>query len=401
MLFAIISLDKLSENVSRLILMETGIIAVFLVPVFRLFMKPLLHRLGLGTLDVVLIGGEEGVRLVSLGLTRDHYMGICPMAWICAPASLPVGDVSCQSGLSKEGEFLSERNPPNLKCLGTWEEWSAGSISLSVRGAVIAAPSLHAREVTGIANELHHHFRDVYIVPNVAQVNLVSSELIFLFYEEIFLLGIRNSLHSRLNRNLKSIVDWLFAFTLLLLLLIPGILIGLLIRLSSPGPVIFTQKRYGYRGKTFSILKFRTMYQGAHESLEGILSQNLEIKAEYQRNHKLKRDPRITPVGRWLRSTSIDELPQIINVLKREMSIVGPRPAFESEVFEYYGEQASEYMLVRPGITGLWQVSGSNDRSFDVRVRLDLWYIRNWSLWLDIMILFRTIGVVWLKKGSY
>jgi len=190
MLFAIISLDKLSENVSRLILMETGIIAVFLVPVFRLFMKPLLHRLGLGTLDVVLIGGEEGVRLVSLGLTRDHYMGICPMAWICAPASLPVGDVSCQSGLSKEGEFLSERNPPNLKCLGTWEEWSAGSISLSVRGAVIAAPSLHAREVTGIANELHHHFRDVYIVPNVAQVNLVSSELIFLFYEEIFLLGV-------------------------------------------------------------------------------------------------------------------------------------------------------------------------------------------------------------------
>ncbi|EQD41851.1 undecaprenyl-phosphate galactosephosphotransferase, partial [mine drainage metagenome] len=131
------------------------------------------------------------------------------------------------------------------------------------------------------------------------------------------------------------------------------------------------------------------------------LSDHSEINDEYQRNHKLKNDPRVTPIGRWLRSTSLDELPQLLNVLKREMSLVGPRPAFEEEVFIHYGEQASEYMLVRPGITGLWQVTGRNDRPFDVRVRLDLWYIRNWSLWLDIMILFRTIGVVLLKKGSY
>ncbi|MHB1730677.1 MAG: exopolysaccharide biosynthesis polyprenyl glycosylphosphotransferase [Leptospirillum sp.] len=323
------------------------------------------------------------------------------MAWICAPAGLPVDEMSCRTGMSKEGEFLSEKKPPTLTCLGTWEEWRKGAIPLSVRGAVVAAPSLHARELTGIANELHHHFRDVYIVPNVAQVNLVSSELIFLFYEEIFLLGIRNSLHSRLNRNIKSVVDWLFAFILFLFFLAPGILIGLLIRISSPGPVVFTQKRYGYQGRTFSILKFRTMYQGAHESLEEMLSKDSEINAEYQKNHKLKHDPRVTPIGRWLRATSLDELPQLINVLKREMSLVGPRPAFETEVFRHYGEQASEYMLVRPGITGLWQVTGRNDRPFDVRVRLDLWYIRNWSLWLDIMILFRTIGVVLLKKGSY
>jgi Undecaprenyl-phosphate galactose phosphotransferase WbaP len=401
MLFTIISLDKLSGSVSRLIFLETGCLCVFLVPIFRHFTKPLFHRLGLGTLDVVLIGGEGGVRLVSLGLTRDHYMGIRPMAWICAPAGLPVDEVSCCSGLSREGEFLSEKKPPALKCLGTWEDWRKGAISLPVRGAVIAAPSLHAREVTGIANELHHHFRDVYIVPNVSQVNLVSSELIFLFYEEIFLLGIRNSLHSRLNRNIKSVVDWLFAFVLFLLFLIPGLLIGLLIRISSPGPVIFTQKRYGYQGRTFSILKFRTMYLGAHESLEEILSSDSKIEAEYQKNHKLKHDPRVTTIGRWLRATSLDELPQLVNVLRREMSLVGPRPAFEKEVFEHYGEQASEYMLVRPGITGLWQVTGRNDRPFDVRVRLDLWYIRNWSLWLDIMILFRTIGVVLLRKGSY
>ena len=400
-LFTIISLDKLSGSISRLIFVETGLFCVFLVPIFRHVIKPLLHGWGVGTLDVVLIGGKEGVQLVSLGLTRDHYMGIRPMAWICAPAGLPVEEVSCRTGISKEGEFLSEKKPPILKCLGTWEEWRRGEIPLSVRGAVIAAPSLHAREVTGIANELHHDFRDVYIVPNVSQVNLVSSELIFLFYEEIFLLGIRNSLHSRLNRNIKSVVDWLLAFMLFLFFLVPGILIGFLIRISSPGPVIFTQKRYGYQGRTFSILKFRTMYKGAHESLEEMLSKNSEINAEYQKNHKLKHDPRVTPIGRWLRSTSLDELPQIINVLKREMSLVGPRPAFEKEVFEHYGDQASEYMLVRPGITGLWQVTGRNDRPFDVRVRLDLWYIRNWSLWLDIMILFRTIGVVLLKKGSY
>jgi Undecaprenyl-phosphate galactose phosphotransferase WbaP len=401
MIFTIISLDKLSSSVSRLIFLETSFLSVFLIPAFRHIIKPVLHGWGLGTLDVVLIGGEEGVRLVSLGLTRDHYMGIRPMAWIHAPKGLSVEEISCQTGMSKEGEFLSEKKPPILTCLGSWEEWKRGEIPLSVRGAVIAAPSLHAREVTGIANELHHEFRDVYIVPNVAQVNLVSSELIFLFYEEIFLLGIRNSLHSRLNRNIKSVVDWLFAFALFLFFLIPGLLIALLIRFSSPGPVIFSQKRYGYQGKTFSILKFRTMYQGADESLQKLLSDHSEINDEYQKNHKLKNDPRVTPIGRWLRSTSLDELPQLLTVLKREMSLVGPRPAFDEEVFIHYGEQASEYMLVRPGITGLWQVTGRNDRPFDVRVRLDLWYIRNWSLWLDIMILFRTIGVVLLKKGSY
>lgn len=401
MLFTIISLDKLSGSTSRLIFLETGFLCVFLIPLVRHLIKPLLHRWGLGTLDVVLVGGEEGVRLVSLGLTRDHYMGIRPMAWICAPAGLPVEEISCRPGRSKEGNFLSEKKPPTLMCLGSWEDWRRGNIPLAVRGAVVAAPSLHAREVTGIANELHRDFRDVYIVPNVSQVNLVSSELIFLFYEEIFLLGIRNSLHSRLNRNIKSVVDWIFAFLLFLIFFIPALLIALLIRVSSPGPVIFTQKRYGYQGRTFSILKFRTMYKGAHESLEEMLSKNVEINTEYQRNHKLKHDPRVTPIGRWLRATSLDELPQLINVLKREMSLVGPRPAFEKEVFEHYGDQASEYMLVRPGITGLWQVTGRNDRPFDVRVRLDLWYIRNWSLWLDIMILFRTIGVVLLKKGSY
>ncbi|MHB1564455.1 MAG: exopolysaccharide biosynthesis polyprenyl glycosylphosphotransferase [Leptospirillum sp.] len=405
MLFTIISLDKLSASVSRLIFVETGLLSVFLIPTFRHIVKPLLHRWGLGTLDVVLIGGEEWVRLVSLGLTRDHYMGIRPMAWICLPAGLSSDDISCRTGLSKGGEFLSEKKPPTLTCLGAWEDWRKGDIPLSVRGAVVAAPSLHAREVTGIANELHHEFRDVYIVPNVAQVNLVSSDLIFLFYEEIFLLGIRNSFQSRLNRNIKSVVDWLLALILFLIFLFPGLIIGLLIRLSSPGPVIFTQKRYGYQGRTFSILKFRTMYSGAQESLEEILANNPDLKDEYEKNHKLKKDPRMTAIGRWLRSTSLDELPQIMNVLRREMSLVGPRPDprpdFEQLVFQHYGEAVRDYLLVRPGITGLWQVTGRNDRPFDVRVRLDLWYIRNWSLWLDIMILFRTIGVVLLKKGSY
>ena len=168
-----------------------------------------------------------------------------------------------------------------------------------------------------------------------------------------------------------------------------------------PGPIIFSHTRIGKDGKEFSCYKFRTMVVNSDEVLEKYLLQNPVAKAEWESNFKLKDDPRITPIGEFLRKSSLDELPQIFNVLKGDMSLVGPRPVVREELDRYYCEATKDYYSVRPGITGLWQVSGRNDVSYDKRVAMDVEYIRTHNLWMDIVLLYKTIDVVWNKKGAY
>ena len=168
-----------------------------------------------------------------------------------------------------------------------------------------------------------------------------------------------------------------------------------------PGPIIFSHTRIGKGGKEFSCYKFRTMVVNSNEILEKHLSQNPAAKAEWESNFKLKDDPRITPIGEFLRKSSLDELPQILNVLKGEMSLVGPRPVVREELDKYYCEATKEYCSVRPGITGVWQVSGRNDVSYAERVAMDVEYVRTQNLWMDIVILYKTIDVVLNKKGAY
>ncbi|MEM3434110.1 MAG: sugar transferase, partial [Candidatus Methanomethyliaceae archaeon] len=170
--------------------------------------------------------------------------------------------------------------------------------------------------------------------------------------------------------------------------------------LDSPGPVLFRHRRLGLGGREFWCYKFRTMHVNAEEVLQKLLASDPALRAEWERDFKLRNDPRVTRVGRLLRRTSLDELPQIFNVLKGEMSLVGPRPIVEKEV-PRFGLFASDYFSVRPGVTGLWQVSGRNDTGYEHRVRLESWYVRNWSLWLDLTVLIRTIGVVLARRGAY
>ena len=150
----------------------------------------------------------------------------------------------------------------------------------------------------------------------------------------------------------------------------------------------------------FGCLKFRTMVPDADGVLRRLLEVDPRARAEWERDFKLKDDPRITPIGDFLRRTSLDELPQLWNVLKGEMSLVGPRPIIEEEV-ERYGDQVGYYLETRPGITGLWQISGRNSIGYDDRVALDSWYVRNWSIWYDLVILVKTIAVVLRGKGAY
>ena len=176
--------------------------------------------------------------------------------------------------------------------------------------------------------------------------------------------------------------------------------IAVAIRLDSDGRVFYSQERIGQNGRRFRAWKFRTMVQNADAVLETYLRENPGLRAEWESDHKLRNDPRITRVGRLLRITSLDELPQLWNVLRGEMSLVGPRPIVDSEV-PRYGDSFGLYTRVRGGITGLWQVSGRSDTSYGERVSLDSWYVRNWSVWLDLCILFRTIAVVLFRRGAY
>ncbi|HBU4505768.1 TPA: UDP-phosphate galactose phosphotransferase, partial [Klebsiella pneumoniae] len=166
------------------------------------------------------------------------------------------------------------------------------------------------------------------------------------------------------------------------------------------GPAIYGHERIGKNGKPFKCLKFRSMVTNSNEVLKELLLSNEEAKEEWDATFKLKNDPRITKIGHFLRRTSLDELPQLFNVLKGEMSLVGPRPIITDELARY-NEEVEYYLLSKPGMTGLWQVSGRSDVDYETRVYLDAWYVKNWSMWNDIAILFKTIGVVLKKDGAY
>lgn len=166
------------------------------------------------------------------------------------------------------------------------------------------------------------------------------------------------------------------------------------------GPAIYGHERVGKNGQPFKCLKFRSMVINSKEVLEQVLATDPEAKAEWDETFKLKNDPRITPIGKFLRRTSLDELPQLFNVLKGEMSLVGPRPIITEEL-ERYRDEVDYYLLSKPGMTGLWQVSGRSDVDYDTRVYLDAWYVKNWSMWNDVAILFKTVGVVLKKDGAY
>ncbi|MCP9800950.1 sugar transferase [Synechococcus sp. RedBA-s] len=207
---------------------------------------------------------------------------------------------------------------------------------------------------------------------------------------------------SKRARVLKRSGDIVFSLAVLTLGSPLLLLLAVLVKVSSPGPVFYVQRRIGRGYKGFGCIKFRTMRRDADRVLKTLLEQSPELKAEFKKDFKLKADPRITSIGGFLRRSSLDELPQFINVLKGQMSVVGPRPIVWDEL-ERYGRQMDEVLAVRPGLTGLWQVSGRNNLSYDARVKLDVSYARRRTVLLDLAIILRTVGVILYPRdrGAY
>ena len=201
---------------------------------------------------------------------------------------------------------------------------------------------------------------------------------------------------------IKFIFDLLFSSIILIAGLPIFLIIASLIKLSSRGPIFYLQERIGKNKKTFNCIKFRTMHPEAEDILENLITNNEKLRKEFEETHKLKNDPRITNIGKFLRKTSLDEIPQFLNVIKMEMSIIGPRPIVKKEI-QKYGDLYNKVISVKPGITGLWQVSGRNNLSYKRRVILDCLYIDNVSPLLDLRIIIRTFGVIFFPndRGAY
>lgn len=200
---------------------------------------------------------------------------------------------------------------------------------------------------------------------------------------------------------LKRTFDIVFSVLALLVTFPLFMATAILIRLQSPGPIIYAHERIGRGGRTFKCFKFRSMYIDADERLKELLKNNAALAQEWEKTHKLKKDPRITPIGKFLRKSSLDELPQFLNVLKGDLSVVGPRPVVQAEIQKYFKEKAPKILSIRPGITGLWQVSGRSNTSYDERIALDVHYVENHNFFFDLFLVMKTIPALLTRKGAY
>ena len=296
---------------------------------------------------------------------------------------------------------VSEVLPRKFFLMGTLEKAAEMICESGVQTVIITAPGMDKVRLQSLLEDVQPHVRDIIFVPDLIGISLYNVEAQTLFNEQIMMLSLRNNLARRRNRIIKRFFD-VTVGGLLCVLIIPIIVIlSLWIKIDSKGSAFFNAQRIGKGGKVFTCYKFRSMHVDSQGILEEYLATHPEAKREWDMFAKLRDyDPRVTRIGKWIRKYSLDELPQILNVIKGDMSLVGPRPYLPREK-EDIGEYLSTITLTVPGITGFWQTSGRNDVSFAGRVAMDTWYVRNWSIWLDLMYLFRTVKIVFTGKGAY
>lgn len=266
--------------------------------------------------------------------------------------------------------------------------------------AVIDFDSSNIFELSDLVDHIQKNIYKVIILPKISKMPLLNGELINSIHHKGMAFYVRNNLLSPVDKYMKNIFDYFTSLCLIALFSPLLLTLYFIVYFSTNGHPLFKHRRIGLNGKKFNVYKFRTMYIDADKRLEQLLEENENCRLEWKNDFKLKDDPRITKIGSFLRKTSLDELPQLINILQGKMSLIGPRPIIDQEI-EKYGEYFEYFTAVKPGITGLWQVSGRNDVDYEERVQLDVWYVRNWSIGLDIQILLKTILVVVGRKGSY
>ena len=372
---------KLAASTSRLFVGLLLIFSFINLVSFRYIFKKLLEKSNVMQVPVLIIGAGKTAEILVRGISQDAGLGYKII------------------GFLEDNEIESTLLQKYL-LLGGFEDAEAVIRKTGVQRVIIAAPGLEQEKLTSLIYRIQPLVKSLGIIPNLVGVPMGDIEVESLFDERLMLLRITNNLAKPLNRFIKIVFD--YTLTIFGTIAISPILLAVAIWIysDSPGPVIFKHTRIGKDGKPFPCYKFRSMCVDAKEKLAELLANDPESRAEWERDFKLKNDPRITKSGAFLRKTSLDELPQIFNVLRGEMSLVGPRPIIQEEL-ERYGEHVADYLMVKPGITGMWQVSGRSDIDYAERVSLDSWYVRNWNVWIDILLLWRTFDVVLRRKGAY
>ncbi|MEW6637424.1 MAG: undecaprenyl-phosphate galactose phosphotransferase WbaP, partial [Actinomycetota bacterium] len=351
-------------------LLPIGIFGLVLaVPVVRSGTKWVLRRADLWGKPVVVLGEHAAAARLVRTMKKDGGQGFRPVAVF-----------------SEAGEGPGETLPDEVPWLGGLEDAPVFAHASGINTAVLAVRGLRQAHTDSLADWASTRFERVIVVPSLA--GLTTSAIAARDLSGVLGVEVKHNLLDPRARRIKRAID-LFGVIVGGMLISPVLLaLAVLIKLDSPGPVFFSQTRVGAQGREFRCWKFRTMRQDAEEMLLRLLETDPMLRAEWELSHKLQRDPRVTRIGQFLRKTSLDELPQLWNVLKGEMSLVGPRPIVEAEIPKYVGSY-DLYTRVTPGITGLWQVRGRSSISYEERVSLDTYYVRNWSVWLDLIILFR------------
>jgi len=372
-------LFKEGSTYSRAVFLGAWMLSAALVPIARALVRHMMaHQPWWGYPAVVLGAGKTG-RMVVQALKRNPGLGFKPVA---------VLDDNPKKHGSLEG----------VPVVGGVELAPTLASELRVRHAIVAMPGVPREELLRILEGYGGIFPHIVLIPDLfgfSSLWVSATDL-----GGVLGLELRQRLLLRGPQRVKRAVD--LSLTLLggLLTLPLFLLVAIWIKLDSPGPVFYLQERLGKGGRRFMAIKFRTMYQNAEERLHQLLEQDPALREEYELFHKLKDDPRVTRAGRLLRKLSLDELPQLWNVLKGEMSLVGPRAYLPRELPAMVGTERI-ILRVLPGVTGLWQVSGRSEISFRGRLEIDIYYVRNWSIWLDLYILARTVWVVLFGRGAY
>ncbi|MEZ5451883.1 MAG: exopolysaccharide biosynthesis polyprenyl glycosylphosphotransferase [Thiothrix sp.] len=370
--FALLSMLKQADQYSRLIIL-TFFALNLLLPVWVYYLKRRFlqyHRL---RERVLLICDEEACADSGNWLSADNPFGFDVGQTINIHHHSPEGLLAAvASALEKEHFFAT----------------------------IIMLENTGMEHMFHLMDQIQHRVKRILLVPRMTSLPMFNAEVFNSINQKGLIFFVRNNLLSDSDRAFKHISD--FVLALVLTITLAPFLFGLYVWVwwATDGKPIFKQERIGQDGSIFKIYKFRTMRVDADEELEKILASDPDAREEWERDRKLRNDPRITRIGSFLRRTSLDELPQLVNVLRGQMSLVGPRPIIKQEIADY-GEYIDYYTQVRPGITGLWQVSGRNELSYAERVQLDVWYVRNWSVEVDLIILTKTIVAVLLRKGSY
>ena len=374
--------SKIAASTSRLFVVLFGILAFLFLIIARYLAKKYLLKHRLLQTPVLIIGAGKTAALLARAMTRDIGMAYRIVGLL--------EDKKPEPGILED-----------FPVLGTFAEAEKVIEETGVRHAFIAAPGMPQEDLAALIYRVQPLVKNLGVIPNLVGVAMGSAEIENLSDEKICLLRLKNNLNRKGNRILKRLFD-LFVFAIIVIPV--SAIIGITyiaIKLESKGPAFFNAERIGKNGKTFKCYKMRSMYMNSDKILADYLEKHPEAKEEWEQFQKLRgEDPRVTKVGKIIRKYSIDELPQIFNVFEGTMSLVGPRPYLPREK-EKMGKFFQTICLTMPGITGMWQVSGRSDIDYEERVRLDSWYVRNWNLWLDIVLLFKTFYVVLARKGAY